>query len=602
VPTDRRRALTDRTSNLRARNGAGRAARLIALMVLAAPLAPAGAQTPDSLGVGDWPLSAGDTWLYESRRIETTAPGRTEVVEDSVVVRVLAAHDVDGARLALVERRRSGSAAEIEYQRLAGGALTVVDDPERFGRLLAGASAEPDDPRAAIVFPLRDGQRWGAAEMLARGDGLYISTVEAAQVVRLPGGSIAAFPVRFRTLPDQVTSWYAPGLGLVRWEYVHHGLEERETWELLDFRHAAADTAALTAYLERRLLDVLSRDGFWSRRTALAGDAALRAGLGDLAIEEDAEDVDGVRRLRLVGGRGRIAIERLPDGPGRAWIVTIGDRERLWHRFEFAADWPEGAGAGLSTLLVDVRGELARAIVERDAGERDAAIARVDRAATLLAGALNDRISVATVDSSLSDLARTRLRADAGAAALVTRYGRRVRLDADGLRADLEPCGEGLLMTIRYESPERTRIGAAPRLLVPGRAPHVVADPEEEPSLSPCRLLAADWAPERPGAESLFLCTDRPGGAPRVELYALDAAATPLIWSRTLPGGSARLTGPDLTLELDFERPDPAGSGVQRWREYWGPPPADTDLELYPRPIRRERLDLPEAAAPTSRP
>lgn len=544
--------------------------------------------------MSEWPLDAGDTWVYRARHVETRGDAPAPAVEESVVVRVLAAHGVGTERLALVERRRSGQPPEIEYHRLAGGTLTIVDDPDRLARARSGAPIEPDDPRAAVVFPLRDGQRWGAADMLARTDGLYISRVERPERLRLPAGEHAAFPVHFRTLPDQVTSWYAPGLGLVRWEYRHHGLDTEESWELLDFTHAPVDTAALTAELERRLVGFLSRDGFWSRREALADDPVLLAGLGALAIEEDPEDADGVRRLRLVGDRGRVSIERIPDGPGRAWIVAIGDREREWRRFEFATDRAAHPAAAWGALLADTRAELARALHARDAGQRDAASLLADRAMTRFAAAVAGFLPAAPPDSvALLDAARAALRAGVGNDALVTRFGRRARIDAGGLRADLEPCAGGLLLSVRYESPQRARIGAAPRLLLPGQAPRVVADLEEEPSLSPCRLLSADWAPERPGAECLFLCSDRPGGAPRVELYAIEGHATPLVWSRTLPGGSARLTAPDLTLEVDFERPDPRGSGVQRWREYWGPPPADPTLELYPRPIRRERLDPP---------
>lgn len=572
------------------RAAAARRGGLVALTLLLVAGA-ARAQAPDSLGRTEWPLNAGDVWVYQAR--VTSAVG-APALEESVVVRVLAAHVVGADRVAVVERLRPGRAPEVEYHRLSGSTLTIAENPERLAARVAGAPVDPADAQAALVFPLREGQRWGAPEMLTRGDGLYISTVGRPELLRLPGGSLRALPVRFRTLPDQVTGWYAPGLGLVRWEYVHHGLESAETWDLLEFTHAAVDTATLTDHIERRLVEFLARDGFWSRRAALAGDPGLQALLGPLTAEEDPEDIDGVRRLRLIGERSRVTIERLPDGTGRAWLLAIGNRERVWRRVEFALQRPTTAADAWSDLLSEAHADFEAAVRARTAGSREEAVAGVRRAAARIGTAITGLFPDARPDSaSLLDAIRPVLRNAVGTAGLVTRYGQRVRVDRSGLRLDLEASGNGLLMTIRFESSGRTRIGAAPRLLVAGQSPRALQDADEEPSLTPCRLMTADWAPRRPGAEYLFLCSDRPGGVSRVELYAVDAAATPLLWSRTLPGGSARLQGDDLTLELDFERPAPGLSTVQRWREYWGPPPDDPGLELYPRPIRRERLDPP---------
>jgi len=188
---------------------------------------------------GDLPLSAGRSWTY-SARISWTSAGSAASRDTTIAwtTRVLDARVHDSAQVAVVldwptalawwePGQRPDTSLLIcvgaRIYRIAGrgGSAALVDS------LLAGQRrASVDD--LLLRLPLHTGDLYGR-ERSERTDTFYAWYVESASPVndRLARmGARAAdsvYTVVYRTLPDHQIVDYAPGLGLTRYVYGHHG-------------------------------------------------------------------------------------------------------------------------------------------------------------------------------------------------------------------------------------------------------------------------------------------------------------------------------------------------------------------------------------------
>ena len=82
-------------------------------------------------------------------------------------------------------------------------------------------------------FPLKVGLKWDESD-LKRGDNMYCWYVEKIENVTVPAGIFKdCFKIVFDTCPDTETEWYCPGVGIVKYEYRHHGTITNETKELV---------------------------------------------------------------------------------------------------------------------------------------------------------------------------------------------------------------------------------------------------------------------------------------------------------------------------------------------------------------------------------
>ncbi|MDZ4805110.1 MAG: hypothetical protein SGI90_09640 [Candidatus Eisenbacteria bacterium] len=577
-------------------------------------------RAPSPIEASNWPLAAGDTWRYTIERIERR-PGEDAVLTDSAEVRVLASWLHGTRRVAVLMRNRpdfdrldalratreeapiAPRLVEVEYQVLETDRLTIIDDPDRLGAVLASTvnavGAKPEvDAFGEIPLPLSPGRRWGSPEMLARSDGLYVGTAGPRTDLDLPGGQVSAIPVSYQTLPDRDDRWMAPGLGLVRRQYRHRGLDLLETWEMTGFTHEAVDTLALTAHLESRFRLLLLGEGAWSRRSLLPSDPVLTALLGPTALADSPEDDEGIRRLYLRGSGGLVTLERLPDGPGRAWLVTWAVRGLRRHRFAVTAD-PSSrsnvAGAGLDLAAVHRLAVPASRLsgLSNGAGVvgEAAAAARMELAMQLLVRQLGDAAPTDAAARGSAEAWRKALGAAVGDSVLVTRYGSRIRIDDGDLRVDLEILPGAWAVTARLALPDGRARGGAPRFIRGEAPPIVLSDPGDSSGrLAVRRWLTLNWLADRPGEEVLIL-SERAAGVPlRLELYQLDATSASRGWTRLLPAGRVRLRPHSGLLDIDSERPDTRlPLAAQHWRETYGPP--ESPGASSPTPLRRERLD-----------
>jgi hypothetical protein len=70
--------------------------------------------------------------------------------------------------------------------------------------------------------PLSVGMKWGQDAW--RTDNMYCYYVEKKEDVTVPAGTFkSCFKIVNLTCPDDSTWWYYPGLGVVKYEYHHHG-------------------------------------------------------------------------------------------------------------------------------------------------------------------------------------------------------------------------------------------------------------------------------------------------------------------------------------------------------------------------------------------
>lgn len=284
------------------------------------------------LEVSDYPLFPGATWYYRiSDTIDTGERGVAEA-RGSLTIKTLAVHRHGTLIVAAQETRRvvnaetdtcvswqiidsgGGPGGELAAGRPAQTRLQSVSETNRLRQILDGGASTLREGEADLVFPLQTGSLWGDERLLARGDGLYVNRVEAPQELELPAGRLRAWPIVFATLPERMTTWFSPGVGIVRYEYAHNGSLSRESYELLEFRRGAVDTLALIRQLDDVVERLTDYPDFWPIRASLAEDAELRALLGPLNVMASGELPDGTRRHLLEGDGTTLTFAQLPEG------------------------------------------------------------------------------------------------------------------------------------------------------------------------------------------------------------------------------------------------------------------------------------------------
>ncbi|MDP2938710.1 MAG: hypothetical protein Q8O13_01315 [Candidatus Omnitrophota bacterium] len=82
-------------------------------------------------------------------------------------------------------------------------------------------------------FPLKVGLKWDEFDP-KRNDNMYCWYVEKMEDVTVPAGVFKdCFKIVYDTCPDTETEWYYPSIGIVKYEYHHHGTITNETKELI---------------------------------------------------------------------------------------------------------------------------------------------------------------------------------------------------------------------------------------------------------------------------------------------------------------------------------------------------------------------------------
>lgn len=558
----------------------------------------------DTVGIEDFPLETGRTWSYQVTWTEGLGDGARQETGE-IQLAVLNHHELGPANLITLLETTDIPGSERQSRLVFclsdGRVIRRVYDATRLSAWMAGG-AVGDDGTADLVFPLHPGLRWGPPEAAGNPAGHNTHDAGAFVDIELPAGPFRALPVRFTTRSDREISWLASGVGVVRYEYRHFGQQSRELWEMKSTRMAAPDTTAIGQLIQEHLAVLMSEPGFSPRRPGLAGDPTLRALLGPLAQSETLEDDDASMRLRLRGEGSLLTIESIPDGRKRAWIGRWMKGARLLDCF-FLREGGAGEDAGRpplagvpdrSTQALRSGVEAARQLMReaaRAAGEgrpTDAAVV-ADLASRRLVDGLVAGIEPGRGPGRSVDENRERLAQALGADWLVTRYGRRLRLDDGLVTIQIDDGGDLLLPTIRIELPGQPPIGG-PAALV--RSSRVTPEPSGIPGLAIRRVMALDWSELRPGHQCLLRAesAEAPG---RIELFLMDesaaeaTAAATLRWRKSVARGSVRWNRESPLLDVTEIESDVDYPAVWRaWREEWSPGESD-----QPVMIRRERLN-----------
>jgi hypothetical protein len=556
----------------------------------------AGADSAARIEASEYPTRPGDVWRYRTQTTRPTAGAEPALESGLATIEILSRHRHGQLTVLAVSRLRGGQPAgeELTFLIWDGPHVYTIADPEKLRACLDGAQGVLDPGDAELDFPLASGKRWGRSAMLERNDGLYVYVVGEREKVDVPLGRFDAMPLEYRTLPDQMTTWTAAGVGMIRYEYLHHGSADRELWELLDYRHSPVDTAAIARNIDRALERLVGRGSFWSRRTALAADPTLRALLGPLDSGETVDLEDGVRRYYVRGDSMSLVLDQMPDGASQAYLLRWRDHSGLLRTFfktpglTEAGEPVEGGavedgGPGetrspevqengpLTGLFTRTSGAFLEARSRALAGLDAEAGVLADAAAARLAEGLAALAAPRILNQSPEEM-KVRLRGLIGDGFLTTRYGRRVRIEDGRFHVVLENTGGKVGVELSSNGDGGNPVGAAPRLLVTGPGGiEVCVLGTGSPAPVARRILSLDWAGESANA-ALVWSGSSPASPSRVELFEVDRSGAHQIWERLLPDGSARLVGPPARLELEYDEPDRNEPALRpRWRERWAP-------------------------------
>jgi hypothetical protein len=95
-----------------------------------------------------------------------------------------------------------------------------------------------------LQLPLTQGAKFCDPENMAREDGNYCSVVESVESVNLnkvigaPKGAQTSYRIRYVTNPDDIGFDFVPGVGIISYEYHHHGTVAATELSLAEFRRA----------------------------------------------------------------------------------------------------------------------------------------------------------------------------------------------------------------------------------------------------------------------------------------------------------------------------------------------------------------------------
>lgn len=202
------------------------------------------------------PLSEGTYWIYEgvtkwteensTDLEEKKITWKMEVIENfqrgHVNVGVVKGHPAD-----LVWYREGKERGDYLIIELKPGKYYLVMG-DRVPEVLARLKDEGDflanlleESELFLEWPLLTGQVFGSTSQLARLDGGYRWNVEQQELVglktkRIASGSETQYRLTYRTAPDRVVVHFIPGVGISRYQYLHHGTISEIDLKLIEFQ------------------------------------------------------------------------------------------------------------------------------------------------------------------------------------------------------------------------------------------------------------------------------------------------------------------------------------------------------------------------------
>lgn len=209
------------------------------------------------------PLEKGTQWIYEARVQWTPVAGDgppgvrsnrfqwTASIVESIkgnTARAAVVHAWPDEVAGMDPVRPTGYSVLLESSnRLYRVRCNTKAQAGRLARRLAAAPEKrPTSAEVYLDLPLAVGKRWGADDDdLKREDGWYCWRVESGnerpiQVRGLPRTEAAAgFTVAYRTAPSHELFEISPGIGILRFEFEHHGTVASSDVRLIEFKRPA---------------------------------------------------------------------------------------------------------------------------------------------------------------------------------------------------------------------------------------------------------------------------------------------------------------------------------------------------------------------------
>jgi len=234
--------------------------RKISLVALVLVLCAASA-TGQSKTDDDFPLTLGTYWVYQGF-VRSSVQGSetaktTRVTWKTSVTRTI---HVGGLTLAVIK----GMPGDLDWSEgdATPSLSVVIRTLDAKFYLIEGDEAksllsELDHPQYSwgqvpidddwfLQLPLAEGKEFCSAEGMKRTDGLYCWVVGPAHPVPLTGvngaqpGEHVAYRVEYATLPDDMEFDFVPGIGMVTYEYHHHGTTAETELRLIEFHDGSA--------------------------------------------------------------------------------------------------------------------------------------------------------------------------------------------------------------------------------------------------------------------------------------------------------------------------------------------------------------------------
>jgi hypothetical protein len=194
-----------------------------------------------------FPMKKGTVWVYQGTQKRTE--GKT-VVAKQLTWTMEAIDEASSADRKAV--RFKGHPSDLDgFEKNVRSDYWMIQSGHRIF-LLEDERAQEDPLRAELRegeiildLPLTESSVFGEADMVARGDRQYYWVVDSIQDKALKGIKGVSskkvtrfYEVAFRTLPDHEIIDYAAGIGIVRYQYAHHGTVAACDMKLVEFRPA----------------------------------------------------------------------------------------------------------------------------------------------------------------------------------------------------------------------------------------------------------------------------------------------------------------------------------------------------------------------------
>jgi len=222
---------------------------------VAKPVSPPAVKPPPVRPSAFWPLVPGTSWTYAGALIS----GSNDVVMTNTVrltctvLEVKAQRDYQIVRLscfppALSPWETAPTNATYVLLRTPAGEWHAIEAGQ--ARPVLARITDAKDPldellpfeTQVLAEPLKAGLRWGDPVGMQRLDGMYcwVTGAPHAEMLSAIAGvtkdwKLEIFPIVLRTQPDRLDLQFAPNIGILATDYVHHGTPGEVHLKLIEF-------------------------------------------------------------------------------------------------------------------------------------------------------------------------------------------------------------------------------------------------------------------------------------------------------------------------------------------------------------------------------